>query len=30
MFEPGLRLSEAYQREMTAMLDRLWPATKRS
>ena len=25
MFEPGLRLSEAYQREMEAMLDRLRP-----
>jgi hypothetical protein len=29
MFEPGLRLSEAYQREMEAMLDRLRPAAKR-
>jgi hypothetical protein len=30
MFEPGLRLSEAYQREIEATLDRLRPDTKRS
>ena len=30
MFEPGLRLSEAYRREMEAVLDRLRPETKRS
>ncbi len=28
MFEPGLRLSEAYQREMEAMLERLRPDKK--
>ena len=30
MFEPGLRLSEAYQREVEATLDRLRPDTRRS
>ena len=30
LFEPGLRLGEAYQREMEALLDRLRPATSRS
>lgn len=30
MFEPGLRLSQAYQREMEAVLDRLRPETGRS
>ncbi len=30
MFEPGIRLSEAYRREMDAVLERLRPATKRS
>jgi hypothetical protein len=29
MFEPGQRLSEAYQREMEAVLERLRPDTKR-
>lgn len=29
MFEPGLRLGEAYQREMEAVLDRLRPDAKR-
>jgi hypothetical protein len=30
LFEPGLRLGEAYQREMEALLDRLRPETSRS
>ena len=28
MLEPGLRLGEAYQREVEAMLERLRPETK--
>ncbi len=30
MFEPGLRLSQTYQRELEALLDRLRPQTPRS
>jgi hypothetical protein len=30
MLEPGLRLSEAYRREMDAILARLWPDAKGS